>query len=139
MESLGQCRSRRVMPVTGLVLAGMVSLSCAGSRPLPADPATDAKIHLDLSKLDVEGLLGPANGKRAMGFEFCIPARGDCERQVREIDPRIAVQRGARGRIGCGEGQLLCVGSTHRTDYRRILQKLASLPYVERIEEFIPE
>jgi hypothetical protein len=39
------------------------------------------------------------------------------------------------GRIGCGESENLCIGSTHQKDFRRILQRLAELKYVQRIDE----
>jgi uncharacterized lipoprotein YbaY len=102
-------------------------------------PPADAKIHLDLTKLDDEGLYGPPDGRRAMAFEFCIPSTEECEREVRAIDAELQLQAGAPGRIGCGPDQILCIGSTHRKDYRAVLHRLAALPYVERIEEFIGE
>jgi hypothetical protein len=43
--------------------------------------------------------------------------------------------RGARGRIGCGTDEVLCLGSTHQPEWRQVLTNLARLPYVRRIAE----
>jgi hypothetical protein len=42
---------------------------------------------------------------------------------------------GSPGRIGCGPDQVLVIGNTHRPDFAFVLQRLAELPYVERIEQ----
>jgi hypothetical protein len=94
-----------------------------------------AKIQLDLAELDAAGLKGPADGLRAVSYEFCIPNRPECETEVRQIDARVTFMHGARGRIGCGTDQILCVGSTHQPEFRAVLSRLAALPYVERIVE----
>jgi len=104
-----------------------------------AGPPADAKIHLDLTKLDSDGLYGPPDGRRALSYEFCIPAIPACEREVLMVDGSIQLERDAPGRVGCGPGQTLCIGSTHRTDYRTVLRRLSRLPYVERIEECLFE
>ena len=55
--------------------------------------------------------------------------------EVREIDPSIQVFAKSKGRIGCGPGEYLCVGSTHQPGFQTVLFKLASLPYVRRIDQ----
>jgi len=57
------------------------------------------------------------------------------ESGVRKIDPSATVQKGSKGRIGCNEQQWLVIGSTHQKNYQRVLYELASLPYVDRIEQ----
>jgi hypothetical protein len=42
---------------------------------------------------------------------------------------------GSKGRIGAGEGQVLCIGSTHQANYRAILLGLARLDFIDRIAE----
>lgn len=97
------------------------------------------KIGFDVARLDDQGLVGPADGKRALSYEFCIPPGEAYEAQVRKIDPSVEIQRGSRGRIGCIEGRVLCVGNTHQPRFRDVLRRLAELPYVERIEEAVFE
>lgn len=92
-----------------------------------------AKIQFDLSVLNDEGLAGPPDGLRAISYEFCIPATLLAEAEVRAIDPTAEVFKGPSGRVGCSESQALVIGSTHQSDFRAVLLKLASLPYVERI------
>jgi hypothetical protein len=92
------------------------------------------KITFDLSLLDATGLYGPADGRRALHYEFCIPDRAQAAAQVRALDASLRLQR-ARGRIGCSGAELLCVGSTHQRGYREVLAGLARLPFVERIEQ----
>lgn len=91
------------------------------------------KIGLDFKKIDSEGLTGPANGKVAQNYEFCIPATEKHWRQVEKIDPS-AEKNGGKGRVGCKENQWLIIGNTHQKNYQRVLFQLASLPYVARIE-----
>jgi hypothetical protein len=93
-----------------------------------------AKIRFDLSRLDAAGLYGPPDGLRALSYEFCIPDRADTAARVREIDGSVEMHR-SRGRVGCSGGELLCIGSTHQPGYREVLDTLAGLPYVTRIEQ----
>lgn len=93
------------------------------------------KIKLDFRALDAEGLSGKADGKVSLNYEFCIPAEARKWKQVRKIDPSATLQKGAKGRVGCSEQQWLVIGSTHQKNYQRVLYELASLPYVERIEQ----
>ena len=95
---------------------------------------TSAKITFDLRQLDDAGLIGPADGKVALSYEFCIPNTAACEAEVRAIDSSVQFARGSRGRIGCGPDQTLCIGSTHQPGFRRVLESLAALSYVTRID-----
>jgi len=96
------------------------------------------KIRFDDTAFDDAGRTGPADGRRAGAYEFCIRALAEEVVVVRAIDPSLEVQRQARGRIGCRIGdELLCVGSTHQPHFRVILQRLAALPYVARIDPFV--
>ena len=97
------------------------------------------KVHLDLSGVDGDGLHGPPNGLRALSYEFCIPARPDLADDVRAIDRTVQVDRSSRGRIGCTNAQYLCIGSTHQPGFRMVLNRLARLDYVARIEPSFAE
>ena len=107
-------------------------------QAIRADPERFGyKIRLDLTAFDEAGLTGPPDARRAGAYEFCIPAFPEEEAVVRALDPTIAVQRGARGRIGCAiPDEVLCIGSTHQPAFREVLHRLAALPYVARIEPF---
>jgi hypothetical protein len=94
-----------------------------------------AKITFDLDQLDEEGLRGPPDGRRALAYEFCIPNTPQHVAEVSAIDPTVECMPGSPGRIGCGADQALCIGSTHQEDYRGVLQRLAELEYVKRIDE----
>jgi hypothetical protein len=96
------------------------------------DPIT-SKIRLDLNALDHDGLTGPPDGLRALAYEFCIPARAECIAEVRRLDPSLTIHLGSPGGIRCGEDEALCVGSTHQKDHRKVLERLAALPYVRVI------
>jgi hypothetical protein len=104
----------------------------AQDRP-PVDPMS--KITFTLDRLNQDGLCGPPEGLRALHYEFCIPGDIVHEAQVREIDPTIEVSPKSRGRIGCGEGEYLCIGSTHQPGFKTVLWRLASLPFVKRIDQ----
>ena len=91
-------------------------------------------MHLDLSSVDAQGLIGPREGKRALSYELCVPGDEEKLAAVRAIDPSLELQKGSPGRIGCGEGEVLAIGSTHQPHWLSVLETLAELPYVERIE-----
>lgn len=106
----------------------------AGPPTLADQGAPTDKIRFDVTALDQAGLYGPANGLRALSYEFCIPDEPHAQAEVRSIDASLRLQS-ARGRIGCGDGELLCIGNTHQPRYRAVLEALARLPYVARIEQ----
>jgi hypothetical protein len=72
-------------------------------------------------------------------YKFFIPEAPTLLVEVQCIDPTAAIQRNAPGRIGCGPGQVLCIGSTHQPDWRSVLQGLAALVYVTRIDRYFGE
>jgi hypothetical protein len=106
--------------------------SRAGDRA-QVDPRS--KITFNLEQLNENGLYGPPDGLRALHYEFCIPGDPVHEAEVRQIDSTIEISRKSRGRIGCTEGEYLCVGSTHQPNFKTVLFKLAELPYVKRIDQ----
>lgn len=108
----------------------------ASSTPRPSPPMkTPATIEIDLDGLDADGLRGPPDGKVAVDYEFAIPDTPEDRAAVRAIDATVEFHPGSRGRVGAGKGECLCIGSTHRADWRRVLESLAALPGVERIIE----
>jgi hypothetical protein len=92
------------------------------------------KVTFDTSRLDDEGLQGNADAKRSLSYEFCIPNTPKCKDEVKAIDPGAQFSR-SRGRIGCNKEQLLCIGSSHQTGFKEILEKLCGLEYIKRIDE----
>ena len=124
------------MKTTLYLLAALALGLCSCSSPGPqVEPDPWAKVELDLTALDEAGLRGQPDGKVAVAYEFAIPDTATHRAQVAAIDPTIQFMAGSRGRIGAGEGQCLCVGSTHQDSYREVLRRLAALAYVERIVE----
>lgn len=95
----------------------------------------EPRIRFDLDRLDAGGLQGSPDGLRALHYEYCIPDRADAIREVAATDPTLQIQRGSPGRVGCGEGELLCLGHTHQLDHREVLERLACLPFVAEIHE----
>jgi len=112
----------------------MAACSAVGPVHPSGEDSVSEKIHLDLSRLNEDGLYGPPNGLRALSYEFCIPARQDFADDVRAIDHTIQIYPANRGRIGCTNEQYLSVGSTHQPRYRMVLNRLAQLEYVARID-----
>ncbi len=93
------------------------------------------KITFDLSKLDENGLAGPATGKVAVDYEFCIPAGDSKKEKVKAIDPSLQFFPKGKGRIRCDRGTVLCIGNTHQKDWKNILEKLASQDYIDKIDQ----
>jgi hypothetical protein len=96
---------------------------------------TRSKITFNLEQLNEKGLYGQPDGLRALHYEFCIPGDPRHAAEVRQIDPTIQIFKTSPGRVGCTEGEYLCVGNTHQPDFRMVLYKLANLPYVKRIDQ----
>lgn len=110
--------------------------SCDHDTPVNDPHAPNiGKITFDLSKLDEQGLYGPPGGKRALSYEFCIPGTAENKTKVEKIDPAVTFISQSPGRIGCGDNEFLCIGSTHQKDFAKVLQQLAELPYVEHIDQ----
>ena len=118
----------RVMVAVGLGVALLLPGAQAG------EPG-ESVIGFDLGRLDSQGLQGPPSGLRALDYEFCIPAEASAAAEVAAIDPSARFMPGSRGRIGCGEGETLVLGSTHQPGFRAILESLAALHYVTHIVE----
>jgi hypothetical protein len=92
------------------------------------------KITFSIEGLDADGLSGPADGKVSVDYEFCIPETDAAQAEVKAIDPSVKFSK-ARGRIGRKDGEWLCTGNTHQKDCRAILERLAKLTYVRRINQ----
>lgn len=111
------------------MLAVLTLAACASAPPMAP------KIAVDLTDVNAEGLRGPPDGLRAVHYEFCIPSGERHAAEVRAIDATAEFLRGSRGRIGCSSGEVLVLGNTHQRGYRAVLERLAALPYVGRIQE----
>ncbi len=108
-----------------------------GCQTMPSSDTSSSaadKIAFDLDEFDDNGLYGPADGKRSLDYEFCIPEGNDYALEVKTIDSTISVFPDSPGRIGCTEDQSLVIGNTHQEDFRLVLMELANLDYVERIQ-----
>ena len=105
----------------------------------PPSTVEESVIPFDLQQLNSEGLRGPADGLRALHYEFCIPDRPDVISEVRAIDPTLQLQRSSPGRVGCGTGEVLCLGHTHQARFLEVLERLARHPLVGEIHETVFE
>lgn len=136
----GRLNRPRPRRVAALLLCGLLLAAAAGCQRSAIEADTPArKIRFRLEALDADGLTGAPGALRAVAYEFCIPDRRECRAEVYRLDPSVEFMPGSRGRAGCGPGQLLCVGNTHQPDWRQVLNGLASLGYVARIEEWTGE
>jgi hypothetical protein len=95
-----------------------------------------AKIQFDYSSLDENGLY---RGERSLDYEFCIPATETNRKTILDCESDTRIMEKSKGRIGCAEGQWLCIVSTNDPEWKRKLYKIASLPYVDRIIETVYE
>lgn len=128
-----------------LAILTIASFSLSGGYgyvPVPMAIAADApelsakvpnhldKIQFPLGVIDVYGLMGPEDGKRSQGYEFCVVPEKKSE--VLAIDPSLTFSS-SPGRIGCPQEQLLCLGDTQQPNWQAILFALARLSYIEKI------
>lgn len=121
------------LPVILISVAAWIA-ACS-QKPAPEDPAVWNKVKIDFNRLDENGLSGPPDGKVAVSYEYCIPADDKYWNEVKKIDGTSQIQKGSKGRVGCTANQWLVLGSTHQKNYRRVIYELASLTYVQQIQE----
>lgn len=121
-------------------IAMTIALSSSVYAEAESDHASTHKIRFDLDQLDEAGLYGPADGKRSLSYEFCVPYHPRAIETVQDIDPTVVVYLQSPGRIGCRRStQVLAIGHTHQPNYRQVLANLANLEAIERIEQFFGE
>jgi len=126
----GACGRSR--PAALLILC-LLSLPAVGGGDGPE--AAAAKIRFETCRSStIPACTGPLTAWRALDYEFCIPDRPDAVARVRSIDGSVRMHR-ARGRIGCVESELLCIGNTHQPGFREVLAALSRLPYLARIDQ----
>jgi hypothetical protein len=115
---------------TWAVVAVLVPICTACADSPPAD-----RIGFDPSTLNGQGLYGPADGLRALSYEYCIPEGRAYADEVATIDPTAEIHPGSPGRVGCSDDESLVTGNTQQPNFRDILSRLAGRPYVKRIEQ----
>ncbi len=93
------------------------------------------KITFDLTRLDQDGLYGDGNGKRALSYEFCIPANVIAAREVMGIDPSAVIYKNSPGRVNCKKDEYLAMGDTFQKNFLETLQQLVNIDYVRNISE----
>lgn len=129
-------RNERTYRMEGTLAAPFVGSPSGVSRP---NAPSKTGIRFDLDRLNADGLQGPPDGLRALHYEYCIPDHPDAIREVSAIDPTLEIQGNSPGRVGCVEGELLCLGHTHQPNHRAVLELLAALPMVAEIREAVFE
>jgi hypothetical protein len=119
----------------GVILL-LISWTATAQDTVPdADIAVEpSTIGFDLSLIGPDGLIGAADARRALDYEYCIPDDPRVLAEVQAIDPSARPQPGVRGRIGCRVGEVLVLGNSHQPDAVDVLRRLERLPYIRRIE-----
>ena len=122
----------------------MVVVSCSSSIQAssivePEFIANTDKIEFDITKLNQQGLYGPADGLRSLSYEFCIPAEEHFVSTILIIDPEIKIYPQSPGRIACTQVEYLCMGDTYNKPYQTIFNDLADLSFIKRIIQSVFE
>jgi hypothetical protein len=136
-ERVNMLKKSAIFLLSVFLSVSLVSPACRAAERPQIDPLS--KITFSLNRLNQEGLYGPPDGLRALHYEFCIPGDAAHAAQVRKIDPTIQISKKSRGRVGCAAGEYLCIGSTHQPGFKTVLFRLASLPFVKRIDQALFE
>lgn len=132
-----RARARRAHVATLAWLMMGLSFAVCSQDPPRWDGLTDtdwkAKIGFDPGLVGANGLIGPSSGRRALDYELCVPDLVLYREQVRSIDATLRFSR-SPGRVGCAGDELLVIGDSHRPGFQSIIEQLARLPYVKRID-----
>lgn len=98
------------------------------------EPSTGVeKIRFDMKKVDESGFEGPADGKRPVDYQFCVPNDLETRMAVMELEPAARFESGVAGRAGCTADEILVFASTEGPNWRGRLYAIAALPYVKSI------
>ena len=124
---------RTILILAPVLFVLLVAVGCSETERA-ASGDTFQKISFDLSILDENGLYGPPDGRRILDYEFCIPKTVNCVEEVNAIDTTVVIHRSSPGRIGCSDREYLCIGNTYQKQYKKVLERLAELEYIERID-----
>lgn len=126
------------MPFTKTLLASiflLLAVGCNGSKKSTASEAVLSKIKFSLDDIDEDGRYGPADGKRLLDYEFCIPKTLGHIDQIKKINPAIQMPEGSSGRINCPKSEQLCLGNTGQEDWKGILLDIARQDFVQEIRQ----
>jgi hypothetical protein len=100
------------------------------------NPDPLSKITFDLKEFNDEGLRERPKGEfSSTNYEFCIPANDQAVNEVKAIDPTIGVYKTSKGRSKCTDNEWICIGSTHQSNFKSVILKVASLGYIRKISE----
>ena len=88
------------------------------------------KITFDTSIIDENGLIGPPDGQVLIAYKFQIPVERRKQNEIRKIDKSIRFYKRP------GDNTYLCIGEGATEN---VLIKLASLPYIIKIDRFYGE
>lgn len=142
LGSLAFPMSKDIFPLKitlALFLAATLTADAFPNSPERLQLNAAAKIKFRLDDIRPDALRGPRDGLISVSYEFCVPANARAYEEVKQIDPSVRIQPGSRGRIGCGKGQTLCIGTTHQPHWREVLKRLSSLSYIAEIRECVFE
>jgi hypothetical protein len=117
-----------------LVMVSLVTTSMQCPRKMARLNAR--KITFDYSAIDAQGL---RNGEVAVDYEFCIPGHDSIWSAIKSIAPNANLMKKSKGRVGCSAAEWLCIVNTHDAQWKYKLQRIANLPYVDRISEVFYE
>ena len=112
---------------------------CSTSQTNVSEESTLKKISFDIGMLNAEGLYGEPEGLVSLDYKFCIPMNDDYKTEVAKLDTTINFHDGTGIKDGCSKNEYLCIGNTHQKDFKKVLIRLASLNYVQRIDQMFWE
>jgi hypothetical protein len=88
------------------------------------------KINFDTTKIDENGLIGPPDSQVSIAYKFQIPIERGKQKEIHRIDPSVRFHKRP------DDDTYMCIGEGATEN---VLIKLASLPYIVRIERFYGE
>ena len=112
---------------------------CSTSQTNVSEESALKKISFDIGMLNAEGLYGEPEGLVSLDYKFCIPMNDDYKTEVAKLDTTINFHDGTGIKDGCSKNEYLCIGNTHQKDFKKVVIRLASLNYVQRIDQMFWE
>lgn len=124
-----------------IVFISILLVSCThkNQESYQVDEEIKSKITFDIDKLNKDGLLGSPDGLHVLDYKFCIPLNWEYRNEILSIDSTIQFIKGTGSRNSCTGKEYLCLGNTHKKNFKEILYSFASLEYVNQIDQMFWE
>jgi hypothetical protein len=93
----------------------------------------DSKFDFTLEDLGDGARVDADGNRRPHNYQYCVPKESEAIVMVGNTDPLGQIKPRDKGKVGCGEDELLATGNTGQMNYLVVLRALAASDFVKKI------